>query len=597
MEGGFEVKVLGGGLESGRSCVLVRILVPHSRHDDGDDGDDASMTPQPLGSACVMLDCGIVPALVNDVAWEAMGPDFSSLQALHKENQRQTCVSAIIVSHAHVDHIGALLYFVERFDYRGPIYMTQASRNLLPHVLSDMVAQRRNRISEQADPFAAAFSRETLDRVTGELVQTVEFGKVFEALPTHHVFCRLLPSGHLSGAAMVHLYSPHASLLFSGDLNLNPERHIQAADVASLASFTMRVPDLLLCECTNGSTYRESGRQQVELHLQEKVVTALDAGGSVLVAAPAIGRMHELALSFEFMLRDRPDVCIFVSSSLAWESMQSACAGSASPAPLRARAPSSKDRERLLAGITAPCIFIASSSSMYKGFGSAITKLWAPRASTLFVMCGTTLAEVLLDDSRSARGIPAEPMRAQVMQLEMSAHADAAELLQFCLMSSARHIALVHGSESRMRQFAEALTTFLHERSVRVETLANGESIRVPRLMSSADALQEVDISQLGAQSPCTISRVQRVLAEVEKDYYCAFNMIWPRHDRGALIARSHSLEIRWNLVEATQDAASETSTLTAWDADGVHQLLTLRAIQWTEPDQTLAQACLERLL
>lgn len=43
----------------------------------------------------------------------------------------------MLISHFHLDHIGALPYFTEIHNYEGPIYMTSPTKALLPYMCED----------------------------------------------------------------------------------------------------------------------------------------------------------------------------------------------------------------------------------------------------------------------------------------------------------------------------------------------------------------------------------------------------------------------------------------------------------------------------
>ncbi|HET7379979.1 MAG TPA: MBL fold metallo-hydrolase, partial [Gaiellales bacterium] len=73
----------------------------------------------------VLLDCGL----------------FQGLKELRERNWRDFAfdpktIDAVVISHAHIDHTGALPLLVRR-GYRGPIYCTRATVDLLGVLLPD----------------------------------------------------------------------------------------------------------------------------------------------------------------------------------------------------------------------------------------------------------------------------------------------------------------------------------------------------------------------------------------------------------------------------------------------------------------------------
>jgi integrator complex subunit 11 len=98
---------LGAGQEVGRSCIMLN-----------------------AGATNVMLDCGVhlgKRGMARLPAFDAIGGASGIRRDVH----------AIVVTHFHLDHIGALPYVTEALGYRGPVVMTAATRALAPLILED----------------------------------------------------------------------------------------------------------------------------------------------------------------------------------------------------------------------------------------------------------------------------------------------------------------------------------------------------------------------------------------------------------------------------------------------------------------------------
>lgn len=84
----------GAGQEVGKSCVVVTI-----------------------NGKRIMFDCGMHMGYLDHRRY----PDFSLISKSHDFTSSLSC---IIITHFHLDHIGALPYFTQVCGYNGPIYMT-----------------------------------------------------------------------------------------------------------------------------------------------------------------------------------------------------------------------------------------------------------------------------------------------------------------------------------------------------------------------------------------------------------------------------------------------------------------------------------------
>ena len=96
------VTPLGAGQDVGRSCLLVCI-----------------------GGKRVMLDCGMHMGYNDDRRF----PDFTFVSG---DEPLTDYLDAVIISHFHLDHCGALPYMTEMVGYNGPIYMTGPTLAIAP---------------------------------------------------------------------------------------------------------------------------------------------------------------------------------------------------------------------------------------------------------------------------------------------------------------------------------------------------------------------------------------------------------------------------------------------------------------------------------
>ncbi|MBY5921005.1 MBL fold metallo-hydrolase RNA specificity domain-containing protein [Ferrimonas balearica] len=203
-------------------------------------------------------------------------------------------IDAVVLSHAHLDHSGALPRLLRR-GYRGVIYCTGATLNLLAVLLKDACnlylkdLERDNRVRQRRGQKVQkpVYDMEDVLAVL-EACHVVPYGVPKEILPG--VIVTLLDAGHILGAAMVHLQLDDGGpkgplrLLFSGDLG-NSDSPLMR-DPAPVPEV-----DWVMMESTYGDRNHRSYPDT--LNELEGVLEAA-RGGVVLVPAFAVGRTQEV---------------------------------------------------------------------------------------------------------------------------------------------------------------------------------------------------------------------------------------------------------------------------------------------------------------
>ena len=85
----------------------------------------------------IMLDCGVHMGF-NDMR---KYPDLDRLQKNRDMNperkKTEDLIDLVLISHFHLDHVGALPYFTEQYNYRGKVVMTTPTMAIVPYMLED----------------------------------------------------------------------------------------------------------------------------------------------------------------------------------------------------------------------------------------------------------------------------------------------------------------------------------------------------------------------------------------------------------------------------------------------------------------------------
>ncbi|XP_028200048.1 cleavage and polyadenylation specificity factor subunit 3-II isoform X3 [Glycine soja] len=385
----IETLVLGAGQEVGKSCVVVTINAKR-----------------------IMFDCGMHMGYLDHRRY----PDFTRISPSRDLNSALSC---IIITHFHLDHVGALAYFTEVLGYNGPVYMTYPTKALAPLMLEDYRKVMVDRRGEE-ELFSSDQIAECMKKVIAvDLRQTVQVEKDLQI--------RAYYAGHVIGAAMFYAKVGDAEMVYTGDYNMTPDRHLGAAQIDRLRL------DLLITESTYATTIRDS-RYAREREFLKAVHKCVSCGGKVLIPTFALGRAQELCILLEdYWERMNLKVPIYFSAGLTIQ------ANAYYKMLIRWTRQKIKDTyskhnafdfknvqkfERSMIDAPGPCVLFATPGMLSGGFSVEVFKHWAVSENNLVSLPGfigwlildeASLGEVL--EFKVELGIEIFPIRACFLQL------------------------------------------------------------------------------------------------------------------------------------------------------------------------------------
>lgn len=200
-------------------------------------------------------------------------------------------IDAVILSHAHLDHCGNLPTLV-RQGFRGPIYCTYATRDLLLPMLTDAsnvqsqetVIYNHKRDADQ--PWLAPLYQQEDVLETVSLVRPVRYDTPKSI--NGDVGFQFREAGHALGSASVHLRlsdgEHERTMTFTGDVG--------RSTIPLLRPVAPLLPsDLVLSEATYGGQVHES-YEAMRDQLVSTVESTIDRGGKVLIPAFSLGRVQ-----------------------------------------------------------------------------------------------------------------------------------------------------------------------------------------------------------------------------------------------------------------------------------------------------------------
>ncbi len=225
-------------------------------------------------------------------------------------------VTAVVLSHAHIDHAGRLPLFYRR-GYRGPIFCTPATHDLSTFMLADSghiqesdAEWLRKRGKTSAEPL---YTRQDAERVVGQMVG-VPYERPLEIRPG--VTLSFFDAGHILGSSSVVLDLDGGAtrrIVFSGDIG-------RAGLPIIRDPKSPRGPqvDALVIESTYAGRVHESV-EEAQGMLAGHVQRVAKRGGKIFIPAFAVGRTQEILYELHGLVRSGtiPEIPIFVDSPLA----------------------------------------------------------------------------------------------------------------------------------------------------------------------------------------------------------------------------------------------------------------------------------------
>ena len=258
----MNITFLGGADEVGASSLLIEI-----------------------GGRRLLVDAGIRPT--PKARWGLAGDQLPDLDQI----ERSGGIDAILVTHAHTDHTGALELVTERYP-NVPVYATPVTIELTRVLHQDARRIMQMRLEDEGELplFDEVATTRLLNAFTPvQLLQPLTLAPGLTAT--------FFLAGHIAGAAMIGLSSSEGRILISGDISISPQRTVDGARPPAFS------PDVLILESTYGGRLH-ANRHAEERRLVETVAEVTAAGGKVLIPAFALGRAQEILLTLgEFQRR------------------------------------------------------------------------------------------------------------------------------------------------------------------------------------------------------------------------------------------------------------------------------------------------------
>ena len=399
---------------------------------------------------------------------------------------------ALLLTHAHIDHSGRIPYLYKN-GYRGPIYTTEATRDLCAIMLADSAhiqqqeADWKNRkaMRSGAEMIEPDYTVEDAQQVMKQFVpcpyQSWEL--LFDG-PAGRMEMRFTDVGHLLGSASISLRITEPGrapeiIVFSGDIGNRHQPLIR--DPANPGH-----ADYLVMESTYGD--RSHGPKPDYLgELSGILQSTFDKGGNVVIPSFAVGRTQELLyfirqIKAEGRVKGHGNFPVFVDSPLASKSTtifrenfaecydeEALALVQSGENPLQFPGlyiSETKEQSVAINGDETPKVIISASGMCEAGRIRHHLKhnLWRPECTILFVgyQAVGTLGRTLIDGAVNVKLFGETiDVQAEICQLTgLSGHADREGLLAWvnAFSPKPKRVFVIHGEDEVENIFAQTLT-------------------------------------------------------------------------------------------------------------------------------------------
>jgi metallo-beta-lactamase family protein len=402
------------------------------------------------GKHSVLIDCGL----------------FQGLKTLRMQNWdylpvEPSKISAIILTHAHIDHSGYIPRLIKN-GFRGKIFCTPATKELckilLPdcgYLMEEEAEFLTRKMKTKHSPALPLFSEQEA-KASLEYFDTVPFNER-KFLESDFTF-EFLYAGHILGAASIIVTVAGKKIAFSGDIG-------RQNDKIFYPPAPLPPVDYLITESTYGNRLHKE--TDILDELAEVVNETYQRRGVVLIPSFAVGRAQALMYYLSVLKKDKriPDFPMFLNSPMATSVDDVFCSFNKLHRLSEAdcirscqavKYVRSVEESKRLNEKSGPMLIISASGMLTGGRVLHHLKAFAGDEKNTILLTGYqaagTRGEAL---ERGAQEIKVHgeyiPVRAQVKTLSnMSAHADYKEIIQWLSLSkiSPKEVFITHGEAS-----------------------------------------------------------------------------------------------------------------------------------------------------
>ena len=258
----------------------------------------------------IAVDCGL-----------SQGSQFSDEKNREPFPYNPAEIETLLITHAHIDHIGRVPKFV-REGFKGRIISTPQTKELAEYMLAD--AEHLMEEESRDSGVLPIYDKKDVE-VAMQIWQGVSYGENFEVVSGVSAVAK--DAGHVLGSAMFELEIARAQtaeqrgtdaesrgnlkVVFTGDLGNSPSPLLRDTEVISDANY-------LIMESVYGDRNHEDANERRQ-KLKEAILCAIKKGGALLIPIFSLEKTQVILYELNALVEsgEIPEVPVFLDSPLA----------------------------------------------------------------------------------------------------------------------------------------------------------------------------------------------------------------------------------------------------------------------------------------
>ena len=258
---------------------------------------------QEVTGSCFLFDDGRTKILSDCGMFQC--PRFCDLRSGEPFPFNPAEISALFVTHAHIDHTGRIPKLV-RDGFRGKIFSSPPTKELAWLMLEDSLGVMEKE-ARKSGGGGILYGEEDIAAVF-RLWEELEY---HQETKVGDFKVKLLNSGHILGSAMLDIFAGGKRIVLTGDLGNPPTPLLPDPE-------EVRNANILIVESTYGDRLHED-RGERKLGLERALEDTVKAGGVLMIPAFSLERTQELLFEINDLMESArvPRAPIFLDSPLA----------------------------------------------------------------------------------------------------------------------------------------------------------------------------------------------------------------------------------------------------------------------------------------